>query len=263
MFLGDPPGNTDRILDFSTAVDRQPLLRPDGCLLETRPRTERANRRSRILRSGLVPVDRDNRSDERGDNLGHERGDNRWLASDVPRGPAYDQRFVDLAARGVAVHGEADFVAAYEPASVLDAGCGTGRVAIELHRRGVEVTGVDLDPVMLAAAREKEPSLSWIEADLADLELGRRFDLVVAAGNVLIFVAPGAEPAVIAGLARHLHPGGVLVAGFSLRRHSLGLERYDQLAADCGLELVERYATWERARYAGGDYAVSVHRGFA
>ena len=58
------------------------------------------------------------------------------MAGDVARGAHYDRRFEELAARGVDLHGEADFVDSYGPASVLDAGCGTGRVAIELHAAG-------------------------------------------------------------------------------------------------------------------------------
>ena len=70
-------------------------------------------------------------------------------------GAEYQRRFDELAASGVDVHGEATFVAAYGPATVLDAGCGTGRVAIELARRDIEVVGVDTDPSMLAEARAK------------------------------------------------------------------------------------------------------------
>ena len=70
-------------------------------------------------------------------------------------GDAYQARFDALAASGVDVHGEAAFACSLEPApaSVLDAGCGTGRVAIELARRGIDVVGVDVDASMLAAAR--------------------------------------------------------------------------------------------------------------
>jgi hypothetical protein len=49
------------------------------------------------------------------------------------------------------------------------------------------------------------------------------------------------------------------VAGFQLGRR-YGVDRYDEEAAGAGLELVERFATWDRAPFAGGDYAVSVHR---
>jgi SAM-dependent methyltransferase len=187
---------------------------------------------------------------------------NQWMAGDTPRGADYDQRFTALAAAGMDMHGEADLVASFGPASVLDAGCGTGRVAIELARRGCTVLGVDQDPSMLEAARMKAPELPWVEADLADtaLDLGRTFDVIVLAGNVLIFVAPGTEGAVVAGLARHLAPGGRLVSGYSLRPGGLTLERHDALANAAGLELEHRWSTWDRRPFADGDtYAVSVH----
>ncbi len=187
-------------------------------------------------------------------------GANRWLAAAVPRGAAYDARFEALAADGAHVHGEADLVAAWGPRTVLDAGCGTGRVAIELARRGIDVVGVDLDPAMLAAARAKAPGLTWVEADLAGLDLGRSFEVVVMAGNVVCFVSPGTEGAVVAAAARHVAPGGRLVAGFTLER-GVGVEHYDELAAAAGLVPEERFSTWEGAPYTGSEpYAVSVHR---
>ena len=54
-----------------------------------------------------------------------------------------------MAASGQSIHGEAEFLLGYGPESVLDAGCGTGRVAIELERRGIDSVGVDLDRKML------------------------------------------------------------------------------------------------------------------
>ena len=86
---------------------------------------------------------------------------------------------------------------------------------------------------------------------------------MVAAGNVMIFLAPGSEAAVVAALARHLEPGGLLIAGFQLTS-GLGLDRYDEVAAAAGLTLDARWSTWSRdpfvAGTAGADYAVSVHR---
>lgn len=178
----------------------------------------------------------------------------------MPRGDAYDRRFAQLAAAGHDVHGEASFVASLVAGSVLDAGCGTGRVALELASRGREVVGVDADPAMLEVARRNGPAITWVEADLVDVDLGRRFDAAVLAGNVMIFLAPGTEGAVLANLARHLGPGGLLVAGFSTTA-GLDVATYDRLAAAAGLHPVERWATWDRApEVAGGDYAVSVHR---
>jgi SAM-dependent methyltransferase len=198
---------------------------------------------------------------------------NPWLASRGNRGADYDARFARLAETGVDIHGEADLVwslLADGHGAVLDAGCGTGRVAIELARRGATVTGVDLDPTMLAAARTKAGKLDWVEADLADplLDLGHRYDIVVAAGNVLVFLTPGTESAAVATMARHLVPGGRLVAGFQLGPPGqagppgrLSLDDYDRFCGEAGLTRQDRWATWGRSPWQdGGDYAVSVHR---
>ena len=188
---------------------------------------------------------------------------NRWLRSGERPGAAeYDRRFTEAAAEGRDMHGEASFVEALRPRRVLDAGCGTGRVAVELARRGVDVVGVDLDADMLEAARAKAPGLDWRLADLATLDLADQppFDVVVAAGNVMIFLEQGSEAAVVANLARHLAPEGLLVAGFQLGR-DLDLATYDGHCRRAGLELTERWATWDRQPWReGGEYAVSVHR---
>jgi 2-polyprenyl-3-methyl-5-hydroxy-6-metoxy-1,4-benzoquinol methylase len=175
-------------------------------------------------------------------------------------GDEYQERFDALAAKGVDVHGEVDFVMTLAPASVLDAGCGTGRVAIELARRGVEVVGADVDGSMIATAREREPGIEWIESDLGDLDLEREFDVVVMAGNVPLFTPAGTHAAIVAGCARHVRPGGALVCGFQLGR-GYELDDYDADCAAVGLTLDARYATWDRMLFPGdGSYAVSVHR---
>ena len=190
----------------------------------------------------------------------------RWQRSEAPRGDDYDARWRKLAASGQNVHGEADLVESLlretGGTSVLDAGCGTGRVAIELARRGFAVVGVDADAPMLAAADSKAPELSWVEADLADLgsAVPGPFDLALLAGNVMIFLEPGTEARTLAALAGRLSFGGLLVAGFSVRADRLTLERYDRLADDAGLQTVARWATWDGKPFEGGDYAVSVHR---
>lgn len=189
---------------------------------------------------------------------------NRWQESDRPRGADYDLRFADLAATGMDMHGEAALVADYAPTSILDAGCGTGRVAIELSRRGYGVMGVDLDEAMLEEARSKAPDLTWLKGDLADPELdlgGRTFDLIVMAGNVLIFVTPGTEGDVIRNAARWLRPGGRLITGYSINPQGFGPARHDPLAARAGLVLEDRWSTWDKAPYTPADsYAVAVHR---
>jgi len=175
-------------------------------------------------------------------------------------GDRYQERFDALSASGVDVHGEAGFVAGLGPASVLDAGCGTGRVARELARRGIEVARVDLDASMLATARRLAPELTWVTADVTQLELGRTFDVVVMAGNVPIFAAEGTQDQLVAGCARHVAAHGALVAGFQLEdRYPIAAYDRDCLAVD--LQCTERWSTWSRDPFTdGAGYAVSVHR---
>ena len=120
---------------------------------------------------------------------------------------------------------------------------------------------MDLDPEMLAVGMRKAPELVWRVGDLETLQLGRTFDVVLMAGNVMIFLTPGTEGAVLKNVAEHLAPGGRLIAGFQLQPGKLSLDRYDALALEAGLELSERFATWDRDEWVvGGNYAVSVHR---
>lgn len=200
---------------------------------------------------------------------------NPWLATRNRTGQEYDAPYAARAAAGIDVHGEANLVEqllksplnqsrSSEPYRVLDAGCGTGRTAIELARRGVEIVGVDLDEVMLQQARAKAPHLDWRLGDLSVIALDKTFDLIVMAGNVMIYLTPGTEAATLANLTKQLNPGGLLVAAFELTPPSwsrLTLALYDQLTAVEKLTLVARWSTWEQGLWQPGDrYAVSVHR---
>jgi len=174
----------------------------------------------------------------------------------------YFTRWQRLEATGQSSHGEADFIESFHPESVLDAGCGMGRVAIELDRRGIDVVGVDLDDDLLEFARRSQPSIRWVRADLATMRLGRRFDAVAMPGNVMIFCRPSDRAAIIQNAAGHIEGHGLLVAGFELQTGSdaLTLDDYDALCAASGLDLESRYSTWQRDPYRGESYGVSVHR---
>src|SRR4051812_20906696 len=134
------------------------------------------------------------------------RAHNPWLALPNISGAAYDAPYRARAAAGEDVHGEANAVQALQSTrhfSVLDAGCGTGRIAIELAHRGMDIVGVDIDARMLDRAREQAPYLDWRLGDLATIALGRTFDLILLAGNVMLFLPPGAEAQVVRNMARH------------------------------------------------------------
>ncbi len=174
------------------------------------------------------------------------------------RADTYDQAWKRMEQAGQNPHGEVDFVMGFEPTSVLDAGCGTGRVALELDRRAVHVVGTDLDEQMLAVAAAKAPHLTWVASDLATLNLDQSFDVVVMAGNIVLFVAAGTEAAVVAGAARHVGPGGHLVAGFGLGR-GVTADEWEQYLLDGGLEPTARYSTWSGDPFSdAASYLVSV-----
>jgi SAM-dependent methyltransferase len=186
-------------------------------------------------------------------------------------GRSYAERFAALAAAGHDMHGEATYCASLAPPGgrILDAGCGTGRVAVRLAELGFRCVGVDADESMLAVAREASDAVIWQLLDLVDVAmLDGGFDLIVAAGNVIPLLAPGSEGAVIAGLASQLAADGVLITGFGLDAAHLpldeapfGLAKYDGWCEAADLELLTRHSTWAADPYVdGAGYAVSLHK---
>jgi rhodanese-related sulfurtransferase len=155
-----------------------------------------------------------------------------------------------------------DFLVGLSPATVLDAGCGDGHVAIELQGRGIDVVGIDLDHDVLASARKRAPNVRWEHADLAVMQFDHRFDVVAFTGNALVNCDAHLRRAVLHTTAQHLLPGGAVVSRLALRTGdaALTLAEYDSLCADCDLRLDQRWGCWDRSPYEGGPTVVSVHR---
>ncbi len=100
-------------------------------------------------------------------------------------------------------------LASLEGGHVLDAGCGTGRHVSYLCDRGLEVTGIDPSPAMLAVAREKAPQARFVEADLERIPFANgTFDAVVC--SLVLSHAPALDASVLE-LARVLRPGGRMI----------------------------------------------------
>lgn len=165
----------------------------------------------------------------------------------------YVGRFDRMYTDGSDLQGEVRFADAMAPrgAAILDAGCGVGRLAAGLSERGHRAVGVDKDAGLLAGARERHPGVTFLESDLLTLDadlLGRSgvpqsFDLIVVAGNVMVFLAEGTERAVLANLAGLLVPDGRLVTGFATDRE-YGVGDFDADAAALGLVAEQRFSTW-------------------
>jgi SAM-dependent methyltransferase len=177
----------------------------------------------------------------------------------------YVERFRSMAAAGDDLHGEARLVDAMAPrgAHILDAGCGPGRVGAALAALGHRVVGVDVDPVLIAAAQHDHPGPTWLVGDLAELDLRARgieapFDVIVAAGNVMAFLAPSTRRPVLAHLRAHLAEDGRIVVGFGAGRDYEWDEFRDD-ACHAGLAVELELATWDlRPLRATSDFLVAI-----
>jgi SAM-dependent methyltransferase len=153
--------------------------------------------------------------------------------SDMPRPRAFyeadslgTEMYDALAASiipGSSVEGDIDFyrrLAAETGGPILDVGCGTGRVAMALGADGHEVVGIDLSAPMLRLAEQRREALptdaaarlSFHQADITTLDLGRDFALVVAPSRVFQFLlTTDAQRQALAALRSHLRPDARLV----------------------------------------------------
>jgi SAM-dependent methyltransferase len=106
-------------------------------------------------------------------------------------------------------------LAASAGGEVVDLGCGSGRVALYLARRGHPVIGVDIEPELLSALEARGAGLPvrTLDADARDFELGRRVRLVLAPMQTIQLLDSAEDRiACLRRVASHLEPGGRFAA---------------------------------------------------
>lgn len=103
------------------------------------------------------------------------------------------------------------------PELVLDLGCGTGRMTLELAKRGYDMTGIDYSPEMLDAARDSAQNMGfdnilWLCQDMTDFELYGTVDAAICAlDGINHLTKPGELDKCFALLHNYLIPDGILV----------------------------------------------------
>lgn len=100
--------------------------------------------------------------------------------------------------------------------SVIDAGCGTGRLAAHLRNAGLNVTGVDLSPTMVRVARRLHPGIEFTAGELTALPADDGSADGAVAWYSIIHLEPDAIDAVAREFARVLRPGGAALVAFQV-----------------------------------------------
>jgi SAM-dependent methyltransferase len=97
---------------------------------------------------------------------------------------------------------------------VCELGCGPGQVAKYLHDRGVDVSGLDLSPAMVAEAKRLHPGIAFREGDMLALDLEDRSVAGVVSFYAIVHLAPDALPVAFREVHRVLRPGGLALFAF-------------------------------------------------
>lgn len=124
----------------------------------------------------------------------------KWAAA------TYDSEFGYVSAHGAPL---LDLLNPHPGEKIIDLGCGTGSLTLEIAERGSEVLGIDGSPEMIARARAKYPDLSFVVGDAAEFSVAEPYEAVFS--NAALHWMPDPD-AVIARVYEALEPGGRFVA---------------------------------------------------
>jgi 2-polyprenyl-3-methyl-5-hydroxy-6-metoxy-1,4-benzoquinol methylase len=139
------------------------------------------------------------------------------------------------------------------PGTLLDLGCGSGEpLARYFIERGYDVTGIDIVEPMLEMCRTRFPQMTWLQADMRCLDIGARFDIVLA-WDSYFHLPPDDQRRMVGTFRNHTAPGGIVMFttgltegeaiggdlfGDQLYHASLNTAEYARLLEDHGYEIV-------------------------
>lgn len=143
-----------------------------------------------------------------------------------------------------------------DQANVLDLGCGSGKpIATYLIEQGCAITGVDSSELMLQMARANFPEQTWLQADMRQLNLEQKFDVILA-WDSFFHLTEDDQRQMFAQFARHAKLGTVLMFtsgpaqgeaigelfGQALYHASLAPEEYHHLLVQYGFQVLKMVA---------------------
>lgn len=130
-------------------------------------------------------------------------------------------------------------------ATVLELGCGTGRVSFELSEIASEIVAVDVAQVMLdqAKAQRSKENIEYIKADITDLKLGRQFDYLIAPFRVMQALETDVEVAgFLSSLKAHMNESSIAsvnVFNPKFSAEEMATEWVQDGETDCGQAILE------------------------
>ncbi len=143
-----------------------------------------------------------------------------------------------------------------KPSLVLDLGCGTGVITLELARRGYDMTGVDVSPEMLGVAKERALEMGvsdvlWLCQDMREFELYGTVDAAVSTCDGVNYLLTGKDlDAAFSLVHNYLAPEGLFVFDVSSRAKFRRLYRGDIVIEDEGV-----YCGWQNSYNEKTGYA--------
>lgn len=143
---------------------------------------------------------------------------------------------------------------------ILEAACGTGRLAKRLYDNGYEVVGLDISEEMLDIARKRVPEINFVQDDIRDFDLNDRFDAVVCFGHSFAHMINDEDIyRALECFNQHLRQGGLLMMdNFDALQTIKGFEKYREINDRVELtdKIVERdnYIDWNIGKGISWDW---------